>query len=248
MPKNLQKISLILAVFLLALALSGAATAKVDPQATLPDVFVVDSAASFNGATSLQDAVESANDGFYIQIQPKTYNQQINITKSVTLRGMGTNPEDTIIENSGDYVINIPDGVTVTLENLLILNTGTGRAIIGNFINSSCFTSETPLVPETREVSTSDATVSADTATPETMDTITPDTSLSETTTPDEIAPETTSEMAPEITTPTEPVTPEAPLAAGTTGDPLNDAGMPLASMTWGFMMVVGGVVLPRNR
>lgn len=101
----------------------------------LTDPYVVESGESFFGPNAIQNAINSPNtlNGYHIQIEAGTYFEQLTITKSLTLIGMGASPTDTIIDGSGTgTVIYIPAGVTVTLINLTIQN---GHASDGTILH-----------------------------------------------------------------------------------------------------------------
>jgi len=119
-------------VFVFVMAASGTATAAVNHNTQQPDAYVVESGKMFTGPTAIQDSIDSSytQDCYNVYVKPGNYSQQLTVSKSITLKGMGTNPEATTIEiNTDGNVIIVPDDVTVTLKNLAIINTGTGTAL-----------------------------------------------------------------------------------------------------------------------
>lgn len=257
MGKKLYFKKLPLALFLLVvvIAVSGTATAAVDLNAPQPEAYVVESGKVFTGPTAIQDSIDSSStrDGYKVYLQPGDYYQQVTVTKSITIKGMGANPEDTKIEiNTDGNVINVPDGVTVTLKNLAIINTGTGKALsdtgIINLIN--CVVTENYVEPPVEGsltgapvVSDTNESVYSEVMIPSTLNA---DTNPSTTTLTTE-SPLTTL-ATDETTTLTNINTPINTNETNTTGssEPL-DGSIPLTTLAYGMLMVVGGVVLPRK-
>ncbi len=251
----MNKLPLVLFIFVVSLAASGTATAATDQGNSLPDAYVVESGKMYTGTTALQDSIDSdyTQDGYNIYLQPGNYSQPITIDKNLRIKGMGANPEDTVIELTTDgSVVNVPDGVTVTLKNLAIINRGSGTALsdsgIINMINCVIIDSYMePPVNTTEMNNSTDAvvTASADSNivneyvpalntdfTAVTDSTITETPIISE----EAITPETTDPLSSETaTTETQTSTPA-------------DNNIPLTTMAYGMLMVVGGVVLPRKR
>lgn len=240
------KLPLLLFVLVVALAACGTATAKVNPNAQLPDVFVVESGNTFTGSTAIQDSIDSSNtiDENHVYIQPKTYSEQIVVSKSLRIRGMGANPEDTTIEfNTDGNVVTIPEGVTVTMENLAITNTGTGRAILNNgalnLINC--------VITDNYVESTVESTVEMVALSSGAEYTVTTDSeivTLDLTEDSDPLTIENPSTIFIEATTTpsSEPTTTETTESMSSV-----ETDLPLTTMAYGMLMVVGGVVFPRK-
>ena len=240
-----------LTIFLLAFALlfSGTVTA-VNPNIQLPDAYVVESGKMFTGPTAIQDSIDSSYtmDGHNIYIKPGNYSHEITVDKSITLRGMGTAPEDTKIEiNTTGNAINVPAGVTITLKNMAIINNGGMALSDGGIINLiNCVIIENYMdttFESTMEIDTLNDvtnTLAADT-TVETHNTdlntqtteLTTETELS---TIDNIAPTTSDHTSEDTPTNTEG-----------NSEPLETGCIPITTMAFGMLMVVGGVVLPRK-
>ncbi|ABE51248.1 right-handed parallel beta-helix repeat-containing protein [Methanococcoides burtonii] len=66
---------------------------------------------------TIQKAVDNANEGDVILVQPGSYMENIDISKSLTLMSQSGNPEDTIVEaaNNQDHVIHVSsDSVNIS--------------------------------------------------------------------------------------------------------------------------------------
>lgn len=255
-----MRIPLLLFIFVIVLAACGTATAQTDPNAQLPDVYVVDTGEGFTGSTPLQDSVDSSNtlDGSYVIVNPGTYSQQVNINKNLYIIGAGTTPADTTLEfNTDGNVITVPEGVVLTIENMAITNTGTGRAIGGdgavNLIN--CVINENYVEP------TSDGLTGMETESP-TKTMAAGSESLSLVSGSTENPAQTTEETNNPVTEPTtalvtpvtttslnEEQTASEPSTDGTNGTSTTpgETGLPLTTMAYGMLMVVGGVVFQRK-
>jgi len=219
---------------------------------------------------------------------------------------MGANPEATTIEiNTDGDVITVPDGVTVTLKNMAIINTGTGIAlsdtgminlinciIIENYVEPTVEEPvveepvveepvveepvveepvveepvvEEPVVENTTEMDTfndsgsiindfvaENQNNSISTLEPQSNDIptqsidLTADigllaTKIPTTTTPELVIPTIKEES-------TTPIIDETPITGiNESSTPLEDGSIPLTTMAYGMLMVVGGVVLPRK-
>ncbi len=77
-----------------------------------------------NNYTSIQDAINAAENGYTIYVYPKQYNESIVIKKSISLIGIVENGEKPVIDGEGkNYAVNITaDGCT--LKNFKIVNHG----------------------------------------------------------------------------------------------------------------------------
>jgi hypothetical protein len=249
----LTKLPLALFVFVLISATIGAATAATNPNTQLPDAYVVQSGKGFSGPTAIQDSIDSSStlDNYKVYLQPGNYSQQVTVSKNIRIKGMGTNPEDTTIEvNTDGYGITVPDGVTLTLENIAITNTGTGRALSDtgmiNLINCIITENYVETTPEgTLELNTL-ASGTTETTTTDSTTEIDSEGGIESTDLTDSYTLTTenpTAQLASEETTTTNTSgtdnTPESPT-------PLED-GIPLTTMAYGMLMVVGGVVLPHK-
>lgn len=244
------KLSLTFFVLVVTLAASGTTTAAINPNTQLPDAYVLESGKMFTGPTAIQDSIDSSYtmDGHNIYIKPGNYSQEITVTKSITLRGMGTTPEDTKIEmNTTGNVINVPEGVTVTLKNMAIINNGGMALSDGGIINLiNCVIIEN-YMETTIENTTEIETENGDTNTLATDTTVeTQSTDLSAQTM--ELTTETELTSTDSTATTTSDLTSEE-TTKNTTGssEPLEDGGIPFTTMAYGMLMVVGGVVLPRK-
>jgi len=151
----LTKLSLALFVFVLISATIGTATAATNPNTQLHDAYVVQSGKGFSGPTAIQDSIDSLStlDGYKVYLQPGNYSQQLNVSKNIRIKGMGTKTEDTTIEvNTDGFVITVQDGITLTLENMAIANTGTGMALsetgVINLINCIITENYEEAIPE----------------------------------------------------------------------------------------------------
>lgn len=76
---------------------------------------------------TIKEAIDAANDGDVIKVLPGTYQEQITISKSLTILGSGA--KSTIIEapdeldngvNGGPYIIEIINGATVSIKGFTI--------------------------------------------------------------------------------------------------------------------------------
>ncbi|MDY9922930.1 hypothetical protein, partial [Methanobacterium sp.] len=137
-PKNLQmKITFLVFAFLVAVVLSGAASAGLEaPEQSYPSAYVVENGYSFTGSASIQDAADNYEtmDGNHIELETGIHEEKVVLGKNLTFTGMSTNPEDTVIQayNDNGGTVTIATGMAVVLENLSIWNYGTGPAIVNN--------------------------------------------------------------------------------------------------------------------
>jgi len=242
-----KKIFLAILLFALTMVVIGTVTAAVNPNSPQPDAYVVESGKMFTGPTAIQDSIDSSYtmDGHNIYIKPGNYSQEITVTKSITLKGMGTTPEDTKIEmNTTGNVINVPEGVTVTLKNMAVINNGgialsdggiinlINCVIIENYMETTLEnTTEIETVSDVTDTMATDTTVETQSTNLNTQITeLTIETDLSDST--------TTATSYPDTDTNTRTTE---------NSEPQDDGGIPLTTMAYGMLMVVGGVVLPRK-
>lgn len=259
--KNLQlKLGFMVFTLLLAVMISGAASAALQlPEQSYTSAYVEETGYSFTGSASIQDAADNYEtmDGYTVLLEPGNHDEQVVVNKNLTFTGMGTNPEDTVIQAYSDdgATITIAPGVAVTLENLTVWNHGTGPAIENNgvltiincFINGNYIanevsgmaaggTTETPeetTLTETHEETTLTETPEETGLTTETMLLTSEEGTTTGTTDSTEVMGETfTTGTEDTFTTSTEETT--------TTNDP----AIPLASLASGMLMVMGGTVV----
>ena len=96
---------------------------------------------------TIQEAIDAANEGDVIKVLPGTYTEQITISKSLTILGLGA--KSTIIEapdvldngvNGGPYIIEIINGATVSIKGFTISGPETetcGTALVEGLIGIS---------------------------------------------------------------------------------------------------------------
>jgi len=255
-----MKLSFLVFTLLLAVVISGAASAALQlPEQSYTSAYVVETGYSFTGSASIQDAADNYEtmDGYTVLLEPGNHDEQVVVNKNLTFTGMGTNPEDTIIQAYSDdgATITIAPGVAVTLENLTVWNHGTGPAIENNGVLTiiNCFINGNYIANEV-----SGMAAGGTTETPEE-------------TTPTESPEETTLTETPEetgLTTETMLLTSEEGTTTGTTDSTevmgetfttgtedtfttsteetttTNDPAIPLASLASGMLMVMGGTVV----
>jgi hypothetical protein len=86
--------------------------------------WVVDSRMSADAdCASLGAAVAGARDGDVIVLRPGTYEEGVQVSKSLTISGAGVSPDQVVLTHSGPKTLAISGG-RVTLENLSLANTG----------------------------------------------------------------------------------------------------------------------------
>ncbi|MCX5796074.1 MAG: right-handed parallel beta-helix repeat-containing protein [Elusimicrobia bacterium] len=73
--------------------------------------------------SSLGAAVAGAREGDVIVLKPGTYNEGVQISKSLTLSGDGVSPDQVVLTHSGPQTMAVSNG-RVTLDNLSLTNTG----------------------------------------------------------------------------------------------------------------------------
>ena len=134
--KNILKISLLLLgiIVICSFGVNSVAAAsnttnqnithKILSNVNNPDPYIQGSSTSYN---TIQDAVDNAQSGDTIILEPGTYtgtgNYNIEINKDLTLIGGNNSNNPTIINAQGiGTIFNITSGVTVTLENLMLTN------------------------------------------------------------------------------------------------------------------------------
>ncbi|NYB52804.1 MAG: hypothetical protein HVN35_09645 [Methanobacteriaceae archaeon] len=136
MTRNLQmKLTFIVLTLLVALMVSGAVSAGLEPQGgDYLSAYVVENGYSFTGPTSIDDAVNNYEtmDGYHVQIDSGVHEEQIRVNKNLNINGLGANPQDNVIKSSSESATVSIGGVSVVLENLAIWNYGTGEAIVNN--------------------------------------------------------------------------------------------------------------------
>ena len=83
--------------------------------------------------STIQDAVNAANDGDTIIVCPGTYNENVYVDKSVEIRSYSQNPEDTVVKglNFDDYVF------YVTADDVKISGFTVAEAFFGIFLRSN---------------------------------------------------------------------------------------------------------------
>ena len=247
--KNLQtKFCFMVFTLVIAVVISGAASAALQlPEQSYTSAYVVETGYSFTGPASIQDAADNYEtmDGYTIQLEAGSHDEQVVINKNLTFTGMGANPEDTVIQAYSDdgATVTIAPGVAVVLENLAIWNYGSGQAIVNNgqltiincIVNGNYVANE---VTGTAAGGTTETTPDTNTETmlmtSEEGTTLVTGTTEGTTEVMDETPTGTTStETSPETTGDTEGTT--------TTN---SDPGIPLASLASGMLMVMGGTVV----
>jgi len=239
--KNLQKnITFLVFTLLVAVMLSGAVSAALEAPADYSSAYVVENNYSFTGPASIQDAADNYEtlEGYHIDVETGAHEEQVTFTKNLHIKGMGTNPEDTIIWTYSDEgaTVTIEPGVAVLLENLHIWNSGNGQPIINNgqltLIN--CFVNGDYFENEIMGLAAGGEEIPEETNT-ETMTMGSEEELLGSPTYSD-----TAEGTDGTSTESTEPVTTE-PVGEEPAND---DPGMPLASLASGMLMVMGGAVV----
>ncbi len=239
--KNLQKnITFLVFTLLVAVMLSGAVSAALEAPADYSSAYVVENNYSFTGPASIQDAADNYEtlEGYHIDVETGAHEEQVTFTKNLHIKGMGTNPEDTIIWTYSDEgaTVTIAPETIVVMENLAIWNSGNGQTIINNgqltlincFVNGNYIENEVsgfvPVVEETPLV-VDEAPLVVDEAPVETI--VTETTIGDETEVPiDDINDEDTSGAWPVA----------------------NDPEMPLSSLATGMLMLMGGTARSRRQ
>ena len=135
--KNLQmKLTFLVFTLLVAVMVTGAVSAALEGSADYPSAYVVENNYSFTGPASIQDAADNYEtmEGYHIDVETGAHEEQVTFTKNLHIKGMGTNPEDTIIWTYSDEgtTVTIAPETIVVMENLAIWNSGNGQAIINN--------------------------------------------------------------------------------------------------------------------
>ncbi|MFW5987200.1 MAG: right-handed parallel beta-helix repeat-containing protein, partial [Methanohalophilus sp.] len=111
----------LLLVSVIALALLSSAAMAVE--------ITVDDSGDGN-YTTIQDAVNAANDSDTIIVYPEAYNENVDVNKSVIIISQSGNPDDTKVQaaSSADYVFNVTRN-NVTISGFNITNAaGTSKA------------------------------------------------------------------------------------------------------------------------
>ena len=82
--------------------------------------------ATLSPSDSLADAVEAAASNAVLCLQPGSYNTELEITRSITIRGLGEAPHATTITNGGDFAVVAIKGqdIAVVLEDLTLRGGG----------------------------------------------------------------------------------------------------------------------------
>lgn len=95
-------------------------------------------------ATSIQQAIEDAEDGATIRLCAETYNETLTIEKDVTLIGAGDGADGTVLDGQGNgSVVTVPGlgvvlpGATVMLEGLRITGGNSGDDLVAAFTTSA---------------------------------------------------------------------------------------------------------------
>jgi len=75
---------------------------------------------------SLREAVEAATDGAVLCLQPGTYSSELEIHRSITIRGLSEDPRATTLNSQGDYPVIAVRGrdIAVVLEDLTLRGGG----------------------------------------------------------------------------------------------------------------------------
>ena len=246
--KNLQmKLTFLVFTLLVAVMVTGAVSAALEAPVDYSSAYVVENNYSFTGPASIQDAADNYEtlEGYHIDVETGAHEEQVTFTKNLHIKGMGTNPEDTIIWTYSDEgaTVTIAPETIVVMENLAIWNNGNGPAIINNgqlklincFVNGNYVENEvsgfvpvveeTPLVVDEAPLVVDEAPLVVDEAPVETI--VTETTIGDETEVPiDDIDDEDTSGAWPVA----------------------NDPEMPLSSLATGMLMLMGGTVRSRRQ
>lgn len=248
--QNLQmKLTFLVFTLLLAVVISGAASAALQlPEQSYTSAYVVETGYGFTGSASIQDAADNYEtmDGYTVLLEPGNHDEQVVVNKNLTFTGMGTYPEDTVIQAYSDdgATLTIAPGVAVVLENLSIWNYGSGQAIVNNgqltvinsFVNGIYVANE--VTGAAAGGTTTETTI--DTTT-ETM-IMTSEDGTTEVTGTTEGTTEVTDETTTGTTTTTGTSTDSTGDTEGTTTN--SDPAIPLASLASGMLMVMGGTVV----
>jgi hypothetical protein len=246
-PKNLRmKVPFIVFALVVVIAFMGVASAslQVTDDMLTKGPSVIESGDMFNGPTALQDAIDQVDtaDGYHIQVETGYYNEQINVSKDLTLTGTSLNPNDTVIESTSvDGTVIVPEGRIVVLENLAICNVN-----VYPIINNGLLTLINCRVNDEYYVFDNWGTLGAVGA---------PETITSTETMPPIITEFLTSRGSEfdlidcEGTTEFTGLNGRDTQDTGTTGDATgtSDPGIPLASLASGMLMVMGGTVVSKR-
>ena len=241
--KNLQmKLAFLVFTLLVAVMGTGAVSAALEAPVDYSSAYVVENNYSFTGPASIQDAADNYEtmEGYHIDVETGAHEEQVTFTKNLHIKGMGTNPEDTIIwaySDEGATVTIAPETIVV-MENLAIWNNGNGPAIINNgqltlincFVNGNYVENEVSgFVPVVEE---------------EPQETVVPE---------EIVVPEET--VVPENPVVNDPGMPLTLLVEPTDEDEnngalptANDPEVPLASLMSGMLMCMGGTVASRKK
>ena len=251
--KNLQKnLTFLVFTLLVAVMLSGAVSAALEAPADYPSAYVVENNYSFTGPTSIQDAADNYEtmEGYHIDVETGAHEEQLTFSKNLYIKGMGTNPEDTIIWTYSDEgaTVTIAPETIVVLENLAIWNSGNGQAIINKgqltlincFVNGNYIENEVSGFVPIEDIPTSiiEESLVGDIVKP----------------TIEETLPET-----PEESLNTETIVTSEDIFDGTNtvtdsrnsyNNPPegNDSGLPLGSLASGMLMLMGGTVVSSGK
>jgi hypothetical protein len=253
--KNLQmKLTFLVFTLLVAVMVTGAVSAALEAPVDYSSAYVVENNYSFTGPASIQDAADNYEtmEGYHIDVETGAHEEQVTFTKNLHIKGMGTNPEDTIIWTYSDEgaTVTIAPETIVVMENLAIWNNGNGPAIINNgqlklincFVNGNYVENEvsgfvpvveeTPLVVDEAPLVVDEAPLVVDEA-PLVVDEAPVETIVTETTIGDETE------------VPIDDIDDEDTSGAWPVA---NDPEMPLSSLATGMLMLMGGTVRSRRQ
>ncbi len=243
--KNLQKkLTFLVFTILVAVMVSGAVSAALQGPADYSSAYVVENGYSFTGPASIQDAADNYETlgGYNIELETGTHEEQVVVNKNLNIKGMGTSPEETVIQSSDETgTIVVSPGMTLVLENLSIWNYATTNAIVNNgqltIIN--CFVNGDFIANEVTGAAAGAEETPDETSTPE--DTNNANEPLTVTGEEDT----TTTSGGTGTTTSTETST--SGNTEGTEEPATDDLGIPLGSLASGMLMLMGGTVAGRK-
>lgn len=90
--------------------------------------------------TSVQAAIDAATPGATIRLCAQLHQGAFDITKNLTLEGVGASPAQTVLRHPGPSFIDTDSGVTTTLRNLTV--TGLTSGVFGAIRNRGAMTLE----------------------------------------------------------------------------------------------------------